>query len=98
MSVILAIKASPNAKKSEILYWELDPVAGKVLRVRVAAPPTEGKANKTLIQFLSLSLGISKSKITLLKGETSRIKRVEIHDEEKRVIATLEKKLTKTSL
>ncbi len=45
-----------------------------MLRVKVAAPPVRGKANKELIDFLSQLLGISKSSIAIEKGLTSRKK------------------------
>lgn len=78
----LAVKATPNARKSEILGWEMDPLAGKVLKVKIAAPPVEGKANKAIIAFLAEQFGLPKSKVTLLKGETGRIKRFELEGEE----------------
>lgn len=77
----LALKITPNAKKSECLGWEEDPRSGKVLKLRISAPPVEGKANKAIILYLSQLLGIPKSRISLLKGETGRIKLVEIPDE-----------------
>lgn len=78
----LAVKATPNAKKNEILGWENDALAGRVLKVKIAAPPVEGKANKAIIAFLAEQFGISKSKVTLLKGETGRIKRFEVEGDE----------------
>lgn len=42
----LALKVIPNAKKSEAAGWEDDPRAGRVLKLRIAAPPVEGKANR----------------------------------------------------
>ena len=77
----LRIKAAPNAKRSEIVGWDEDPVAGKVLRVRIAAPPTEGKANAELRRFLAKELGLPKSEVRLQKGEISRIKTFELPDE-----------------
>jgi uncharacterized protein len=46
--------------------------------VRVAAPATEGKANRELVAFLAESLRVPRSNITLIKGESSRHKLVEI--------------------
>ena len=43
-------------------------------RIRVAAPPLEGKANKELVDFLSKILGVSKSAVTISRGLTSRNK------------------------
>lgn len=79
----LRIRATPNAKRSEILGWEDDPTAGRVLRVRVAAPPVEGKANAELRGFLAKTLGVSKSQVQLDKGGTSRVKVFEIPDDAK---------------
>ncbi len=70
----LRVKATPNAKRSEVLGWEEDPVVGKVLRIRVAAPPVEGKANAELEKVIAKWLGVSKSEVRLEKGGTSRIK------------------------
>ncbi len=71
----LHVKATPNARKSEVVGWEDGPAFGHVLRVRIAAPPVEGKANAALRSFLAAWLGIPKSKVVLEKGETSRIKK-----------------------
>lgn len=45
----LALKVIPNAKKSEAVGWEEDPRAGRALKLRIAAPPVEGKANKVVV-------------------------------------------------
>lgn len=74
----LALKVIPNARKSEAAGWEDDPRAGRVLKLRIAAPPVEGKANKAVILFLSAWLGIPKSSVSLLRGETGRLKVVEL--------------------
>ncbi len=76
----LRVRATPNARRSEVIGWDDDPQAGPVLRVRVAAPPTEGKANVELRDFLAKRLGLPKSKVVLEKGDTSRFKTFEIPD------------------
>ena len=48
------------------------------LRLRVAAPPIEGRANAELLRWLSRSLGLPKQAVTLVAGDTSRRKRVRI--------------------
>lgn len=68
----------PNAKKSEVLGEESDLFGGKTLRVKVAAPPIEGRANKELIKILSDYFSVSKSKISIVSGEKSKNKIVEI--------------------
>ena len=68
------VLAVPNARASEVVGWEEDPRAGRVLRVKVAAPPVEGKANAALRECLAAHLGIPKSQVVLEKGDSSRIK------------------------
>jgi uncharacterized protein (TIGR00251 family) len=80
MSVKLRVRATPNARRSEVIGWEDDPQAGRVLRVRVAAPPMEGEANEELRNFFAKSLGLPKSKVLLEKGGSSRFKSFEIPD------------------
>ena len=79
--MILRVKATPNASKDEVLGWVDEPLIGKVLRVRIKAPPVEGKANKALAQFLAKSLGLSKSAVKISKGQQSRIKSFVIPDD-----------------
>ena len=76
--MILRVHATPNASRNEIIGWENDAQAGRILRVRVAAPPAEGKANRVLRDFLAKSLGLPKSRVVLAKGNASRFKSFEI--------------------
>lgn len=76
----LALKVIPNAKKSEAVGWESVPHAGRTLKLRIAAPPAEGKANKAVILFLAAWLDIPRSAVSLLHGESSRMKVVELPD------------------
>jgi len=69
----LAVKVTPNAGRSEITGFK----AG-VLQVKIGAPPDKGKANKELADFLSGVLGIKKSAILIIKGQTSRNKLISI--------------------
>ena len=69
----ITIQIQPNAKRNEVVGFEEG-----VLRVKIAAPPVKGKANKELIDFLSQLIGVSKSSITIEKGLTSRRKVIAI--------------------
>jgi uncharacterized protein (TIGR00251 family) len=69
----LEVKVTPNAGRNEITGWRDD-----VLQVKIAATPEKGKANKELIDFLGRVLRIKKSDISIVKGETSRNKSIEI--------------------
>lgn len=76
----LHVKVIPNARRTELAGWEIDPAHGRLLRVRVAAPPVEGKANEVLRVFLSDCLKLPKSKVVLDRGGASRIKVFAIPD------------------
>lgn len=77
----LALKVTPGARKNEILGWEDDyPQVGRVLKVKIAAPPVEGKANKEIVLFLAKALKVTKSSIEVVHGTSGRIKLVEIPD------------------
>lgn len=65
----ISVRVHPNAARSEIVG-----VADGVWQVKVSAPPVKGKANKELIAFLSRLLGVSKSRIAIIKGHTTRNK------------------------
>lgn len=65
----IAVHVQPNARRNEVLGFE-----DGVLRVKIAAPPVKGKANKELIEFMNRLLGVSKSSVTIEKGATSRSK------------------------
>lgn len=80
MQMKLRVRATPNARRNEVIGWEDDAQAGRILRVRVAAPPLEGKANTELRDFLAKTLDLPKSKVVLAKGNASRFKSFEIPD------------------
>ncbi len=79
----IRLKVTPNARSNSLLGWEDDPRAGRVLRLRLEAPAIEGKANRALVAFLARELGVPKSSLTLVRGETSRLKTIEIPDDAK---------------
>ena len=79
----IRVLAVPNARTSEVLGWEEDPRAGRVLRVKVAAPPVEGKANAALRECLAAHLKIPRSQVSLEKGDSSRIKTFTVPDDVK---------------
>lgn len=77
----IALKVTPGARRSEVLGWEEDyPQIGRVLKLRIAAPPTEGKANKEIVRFLAEQWGLAKAEVKLLHGTSGRIKLIEIPD------------------
>ncbi len=73
----LTLKVTPNAKRSEFLAWTNDEKGQSLLKIKLAAPPVDGKANKALIAFLAKSFGVSKSSLRLVRGEKNRQKTIE---------------------
>ena len=53
------------------------------VKIRITAPPIEGKANAHLVKFLAKQFGVAKSSVTILSGELGRQKRVKIEDPKK---------------
>jgi uncharacterized protein (TIGR00251 family) len=68
-SILLDIKALPGASKSQIAG-----LSGDRLRIKIAAPPEDGKANTELRSFLAKALGCPRKDIVLISGEKSRLK------------------------
>ncbi|MBX6422974.1 DUF167 domain-containing protein [Thermosulfurimonas sp. F29] len=68
---ILAVHLQPKARKTEIVG-----VHGGALKIKVAAPPVEGRANRVLLEFLAKRLKIGKKDLTILSGEKARDKRI----------------------
>lgn len=82
--MVIRIKVKPGSKTDELVTE-----ADGTLKVKIRAQPIEGKANKYLLEYLAGVLGIPKSKVTLLKGETNSFKTLEIDADE----ATVRQKL-----
>jgi uncharacterized protein (TIGR00251 family) len=76
-TVHLNIKLQPNASRNEIIGKE-----SEYIRIRIQSPPVDGKANKALINFLAKELGVKKTQITIISGQTSRLKRVQAQVED----------------
>jgi hypothetical protein len=76
MGSALAIRVIPGSKRNEIDGILED----GTIRIRLTAPPIEGKANSALIEFLSKILSVRRSDIEIVAGETSRNKLVSITD------------------
>jgi len=70
----LTIRVTPRARKNEIAEIMND----GTIRIRLTAPPVEGKANQALIKFLSKILDVPASYIEIVAGETGRDKLVSV--------------------
>ena len=71
----LPVHATPGAKRTEAAGAH-----GDALRVRLGAPPVDGKANAELIALVAREFGCAKSAVDIATGAGARIKRVRIAD------------------
>lgn len=74
--MILLVKVAPNSSKNSIEGFQ-----GDILKIKLNAQPDKGKANDELIKFLAKTFAIPKSRIQILSGQTSRLKKLEIDGE-----------------
>jgi len=73
--VAFKVRIVPRAARSEACG-----VHGDGLKIRLQAPPVEGRANRALVDFLAAELGVRRSRISIVAGETSRTKRILVRD------------------
>jgi uncharacterized protein (TIGR00251 family) len=71
--LILSLHVQPKASKDE---WA--GLHGERLKLRIKAPPIDGKANQYLLNFIASEFGVKQSACNLLTGESGRDKRVSI--------------------
>lgn len=74
---MLTLRVTPKASAERIVA-EPDAEGGPRARVHVTVAPEDGKANRAVIALVAKALGIAKSRVTLVRGETSRDKLVRI--------------------
>lgn len=72
-AVHIAVKAVPGAKRDEIV----GPL-GERLKIRVAAPPEGGKANKAICELLAKRLGVKAGAVSVVRGHASAEKTLQI--------------------
>lgn len=68
---VLAVSVVPNGRRTQVLGLH-----GETLRLRLAAPPVDGKANELLVAWLAGELGLPRQGVTVLSGEHARRKRL----------------------
>jgi hypothetical protein len=78
----LTVRVTPRARRNEIV----EILSDLTVKIRLTAPPVEGKANKALIKYLSEVLEIPASKIDIVAGDTGRDKIVSILDADSEVV------------
>lgn len=73
--IIIKVKIVPGSSKNKIIGAYND-----ALKISIAAPPVEGKANKKCIAYLAKYFDVAKSKIEIISGQTSKNKLIKIYD------------------
>jgi len=81
-AVTFAVKVVPRASKNQVVGIE-----GDALKIRLTAPPVEGKANDALVAFLADTLGVQRAQVDIIVGGTSRRKVVRVRGVTERDIA-----------
>lgn len=71
--ITFEVRVVPRAARTE-LAGEI----GNAVKIRVASPPVDGAANAELIKFLAKMLGVAKSGVEIVSGQTSKTKRIQI--------------------
>lgn len=83
--VEFSLKVTPNASRNKIAgVWN------EALRIAVAAPPEDGKANREVERFLASELGVKRQSVSIVSGHTASQKRVRVSGVD---VETLSKKL-----
>jgi uncharacterized protein len=82
MPCIVAVRVTPRASKPGIGEWKAGADGREELEIRVSAPPADGQANEALVRLLSKKLGLPKSSINIVAGDTGRHKRIALPLEE----------------
>lgn len=85
----MSLRVTPNAGRDGIDGAEVRDDGSTVLRLRVKAVPDKGKANTAVIALLAKVLGVAKSSMTLVSGETARLKTVLVVGDDAALLARL---------
>jgi uncharacterized protein len=74
LEAVITVKLTPRSSKNEFVGI----MENGTIKIRLTAPPVDGKANQALIGFISEKLDISMGKIKILSGQTSHTKMISI--------------------
>ncbi len=87
----LAVRITPRASRNEIV----EVLSDGTIKIHIAAPPVDGEANATLVEFLADVLNVPKSRIEIVAGQSGRDKLISVLDMDsetahKRILAHLD--------
>lgn len=72
--MMITLRVQPSAKRDEVVGF----LADGSLKLRVTAPPEDGRANERVRTLLAETAGIKKQEVTIRSGHTSHIKHIEL--------------------
>ena len=84
------VRLTPKGGRDAVDGWAMGSDGAAYLKARVRAAPEGGKANAALIVLLAQTLGVPKSAVKIARGDTARLKRIEVVGEAKVLAARLE--------
>ena len=73
--IIFVVRLVPSSSFSKIVDY-----TNEYIRIKISAPPVENKANKELLDFFSKFFSVNKSKLSIVSGQKSKLKKVLIKD------------------
>jgi len=79
---LLRVRLTPNSSCCRILTNTQNADGQDYLKISVVSVPEKGKANKALIEFLAQKLGVAKSLMTIVSGQTDRFKKILLKTEQ----------------
>lgn len=71
--VIFSAKIVPGSSQTRLCG-----IFGGMLKIKIAAPPEKGKANRRLLEFLAKQLGVKKNAVSIISGQTNPIKQIQV--------------------
>jgi uncharacterized protein (TIGR00251 family) len=74
----MAVRVTPRSAKPGIGGWRAGADGREELEVRVSESPTDGAANSAVIKLLAKALGVPRSEVDIVSGQTSRHKRITV--------------------
>lgn len=89
--VLLRVRLTPNSSSCSIKGIFTDAHGNEYLKINVISVPEKGKANQELQNFLAKKLGLAKSQVEIVYGETDRYKKVLLCDKSDQIIHLLQK-------
>lgn len=89
--VLLRVRLTPNSSSCSIKGIFTDAQGNEYLKINVVSVPEKGKANQELQSFLAKKLGLAKSQVEIVFGETDRYKKILLSEKSDQVIQLLQK-------